>query len=59
MIHALKCMELVKLEIKRVQTLKDLDKLKVKYLGKKGYISLKMFQLRNMLPQKKKRMVLY
>nr|WP_261979199.1 phenylalanine--tRNA ligase subunit alpha [Buchnera aphidicola] len=47
-------MESVKLEIKSIKTLKELDTFRIKYLGKKGYISSKMIQLRNVSLKKRK-----
>ncbi|QCI23158.1 phenylalanine--tRNA ligase subunit alpha [Buchnera aphidicola] len=50
----LELMESVKLEIKSIKTLKELDTFRIKYLGKKGYISSKMIQLRNVSLKKRK-----
>ncbi|XBC38833.1 MAG: phenylalanine--tRNA ligase subunit alpha [Buchnera aphidicola (Melaphis rhois)] len=54
MCNFLELMESVKLEIKSIKTLKELDTFRIKYLGKKGYISSKMIQLRNVSLKKRK-----
>ncbi|XBC38299.1 MAG: phenylalanine--tRNA ligase subunit alpha [Buchnera aphidicola (Floraphis choui)] len=55
MFDCLKLINLAKLEIKKTQTLQDLDLLRIKYLGNKGYVASKISQLRNMSLKDKKK----
>ncbi|XBC42403.1 MAG: phenylalanine--tRNA ligase subunit alpha [Buchnera aphidicola (Meitanaphis elongallis)] len=55
MFNFLTSIELVRSEIEKVETLQELSVLKLRYLGKKGYIAFEMFKLRNVSLEKKKK----
>ncbi|XBC41370.1 MAG: phenylalanine--tRNA ligase subunit alpha [Buchnera aphidicola (Nurudea yanoniella)] len=55
MFSFLKLVKCIRLEIKKIKTLKELDELQKKYLGKGGYISSKILQLRNMSADEKRK----
>ncbi|XBC41888.1 MAG: phenylalanine--tRNA ligase subunit alpha [Buchnera aphidicola (Kaburagia rhusicola rhusicola)] len=55
MFDSVKLMQLVNTEIKNITTVQELNILKVKYLGKKGYVSSKIFQLRHVSKNEKRK----